>query len=157
ARLAMTKRELQAAAHTASGIETPLGQGRIGPHNGRELEFLLAGIKPAAILYLDDERAAVRAGLLVRQRGARECLAAHDACALQRLRLALEYGDSVSLGLALGYSQADVCAFLIVNSGVEPDDAARIVRSTNRTLPVLDRLGEEGWKSLAARELLVAA
>jgi hypothetical protein len=102
-------------------FRTPFGIGHIPAQlPGTEVDLLIAGTKPAAILSNREEaNRAAEAGMLVGKDGVddhddgwgEEWFAARDDISLRRLREALAYGDALDLGLALGYSKADVYAF----------------------------------------------
>ena len=102
--------------------------GTIGPHKGREIELMLAGLKPAAILERFKGRPPhlpnLPFGLVGRWHVERDeyegdlwrCLAAVDHEALDTLALALDHGGPLEIGLALGYTPADVRAFIAQDS-----------------------------------------
>lgn len=114
----------------ARTFQTPIGVGRISPHLDRELKLLLAGEKPAALLTRNEARRAAAAGLPT-ARGRMGWMAGRNEDALERLTRAVsDYANGtvpqyVALGLALGYTPADIVAFsikgtLIVLEGHRP-------------------------------------
>jgi hypothetical protein len=91
---------------------SPAGDGRVGPHEGREIELLLAGTKPAAIVDDLAHLAQPLAGLPFASDGD-DLLVGRDHATLERLREAVSSGSAAAIGRALGYSNADVLAYML--------------------------------------------